>query len=119
MLRPGPQVSLNQGPCLRVLRDAAASQLYKHLSINSDTCARARARTADNCGVGHVAADSSTYNVAHVPVVLTHFMRMTGQLRHFTLSTIIASTNSIIKHQITGPRTKDTKFKETIFHEIK
>ena len=50
--------------CLRVLRDAAASQLNKHLSTNSDTCARARARTADNCGVGDVAA------ARHVPVVL-------------------------------------------------
>ena len=46
--------------CLRVLRDAAASQLYKHLSINSDTCERARARTADNCGVGDVAAARMT-----------------------------------------------------------
>ena len=32
--------------CLRVLRDAAASQLTKHLSTNSDTCVRAHTRTA-------------------------------------------------------------------------
>ena len=37
--------------CLRVRRDAAASQLNKHLSTNSDTCVRAHIPTADNCGV--------------------------------------------------------------------
>ena len=45
--------------CLRVLRDAAALQLNKHLSTNSDTYSRARASTADNCGVGDVAAACS------------------------------------------------------------
>ena len=49
--------------CLHVLRDAAASQLNKHLSTNSDMYVRAHTRTADNCGVGDVAAACSTFLV--------------------------------------------------------
>ena len=48
--------------CLRVLCDAAASQLNKHLSTNSDTCVRAHTHTADNCGVGDVPAACSAYS---------------------------------------------------------
>ena len=53
------EISPNQVLMQCVVNDAAALQLNKHLSSNSDTCARAHARTTDNGGVGDVVAACS------------------------------------------------------------